>query len=177
MNKKALAEIMTFIVFVLLVVLMAAFLVFSALASIKSPSEESAHYKNNTEDILLKKIKLTLNNQQQDILVLDAYVLYENEEITKENFETSLSAILQQENTCLVLAKSTTSKNPTLEKGGVLDDDFYMSFQNSKLTIGTRGSKPSSFAPYQDNALLLKTDFENKAQKKVYVEYYLGACQ
>ena len=98
------------------------------------------------------------------------------EEISKEELEQSLISLINSEDNCLALAKGKNSDFAGNEKGGSVNDDFFLKYENSPPAL-QRGIKPEYFAKYDDEQLLRQVSFTNKKGEIVYVSYYHGRCK
>jgi hypothetical protein len=128
------------------------------------------------DNLLLKKIPVTIENEKKEMLILDSYSLYQEDIISKEELKTGLSSLLTAEKRCLVLAKSDHPE-PVGKTGGAALDDFFMRLEdNGDIYSGHTGSIPSSSVKYKNENLLSKIIINNKENKKIFIEYYYGKC-
>ncbi len=123
------------------------------------------------ESILTEKINLN----GKEVLVFDAYLMYEDKVIEREKFEKELEKLLNSDKNCLGLAKGE-DKDPAGNTGGEASDDFFIIFDGEKANSLQKGSRPLRFGKYRKQGLLHETYFQNKEGKMVYVEYYYGGC-
>ncbi len=166
------------IVFIFVALVMFGFIVVAAGISIlhkPSPSEISK-VSFPANDLLLQKIKVQINNQEKEILVIDALILYENDKLERNSLENELKRLLDTKNNCLAIAKGP-SFNPIGKTGGSARDDFFIVYQNNNLETGTIGSTPLSSLKYKEKNAVYKTSFKNNKEEIIFVEYYIGGCK
>ncbi len=203
-NKKAqLGDIIAnFYVFLFIVVIMGLFVFLSTgIALIKKPKPvESAPFSFQEDDLLLKTITLKFPESKlpeenvfvdKELLVFDAYVLFEN---SRENFlrfyaelEDQLRKLLDEENKkeCIILAKGAITHPAGDIRKGEFSDDFYLCVINGEYHSASRFE--ANMYRFRDNfiknlaeqyrydGMLKSISFENSRNKIKYVEYGYGA--
>ena len=117
--------------------------------------------------------KISVNGKEK--LVFDAYLMYENKLIEREELEKELEKLVNAQRNCLGLAKGE-SVNPAGNTGGEALDDFFIVFDGEKVNSLQPGARPLRFGEYRKQGLLHETYFQNKDGKIVYVEHYYGRC-
>jgi len=142
MNKKALAgKALTFIVFIVVIIIMSVFIALSTSISIlKTPPTSEAQLTTQNENaLLLETISLKIEDKETDILVYDAVYLLFTGEITEENLETALIKLKKETDKCYVLASDfliILKEKPSgfeSQKLGLLigDESHYRRFKDS----------------------------------------------
>ena len=84
--------------------------------------------------------------------------------------------LLNKENNCLTIAKST-SENPAGQTGRPAYDDIFLKLESEGNFIkGNVGNTPLILMQYKKKDLFSKIFFKNKNDEIIFVEYYYGGC-
>lgn len=111
----------------------------------------------------------------QEMLVLDALLAHDADRIEKENFEEGLSALLDAERTCLLLALGQNAQ-PGGQSGGAALNDIYLRYEEGNVRGSHIGAFPTLFAPYRKANMLSGSNVLLHDGNRMYVEYYHGRC-
>ena len=176
-NKKAqMGKIITSLpVMLLIVVIMGIFIFLSAAASLFNSETFDAAASINPEDsLLLKNIQIQKDNKITEMPVLDACYEYYKKNIKRDELIEQLKKLVTEKNSCLGITIGETP-NPSKYSGLESLDYFLLILEkNGKVSVGHPGSVSASVTErYQsrlDSAELTLKD------KKLYIDYYLGAC-
>jgi len=157
-------------VLLFIIMIMAAYLFVVAGSLIKQPAPinpESVSLTDN--DILLKKIDISINEKETEMLILDAYILYENKKIEKNMLYEKLKSLISDENRCLVISKKFGNDENKFE---YLNNFYFEKYGDIILDASTfdySSTEPDkNIKPIN---LLLNAD-----TKKKYISYYYGRC-
>ena len=176
-SKKGLVGIaLTFPVFIFLILIMALFLSLVFFTStFKKPQVQKAIEVSETKNLLTKNLSVLIENQKEEILLLDALALFEQNKIEKQNLIEALKTLLNEKENCVAIAKSET-ENSAGRAGHEENDDVFIKLNNENdYIVSSIGTTFHYFSDLKKENSLTKTSLQTE-DKKIYIEYYYGSC-
>ena len=166
-------------VFLIIVFIIALFLVLTSFTTLfAKPTIPSKISSIESENILLKEIKLDIDGRGKKILVFDALIMDREIKIEKEKIEMALGDLLMEEKKeghCIAIAQG--GKNSAGQTGGAAIDDFLIEFEGGEISSGNIGYNPLRLRLYEQKGLLREISFKNiNEEERIYLQYYYGRC-
>ncbi|MBI2451662.1 hypothetical protein HYV50_01125 [Candidatus Pacearchaeota archaeon] len=178
-NKKAqLGKIIaTFPVLILIVIIMAIFIILSMfIAALHKPESQKAFLSLQPQEnnLMLKEINIKFpDNSDKQMLVLEAFILYKNDEIKKDALDKSLQELIQEKNYCIILTSENVNDAFLIKLNA--DGTFYSN--NAKSSGSAFATNiPIEVPRYKDASLLSKISIKNKKNEMNEIRHYYGKC-
>ena len=171
-------------VLLFIIMVLALYLFVATGALIKKPTlinPESISLTDN--DILLKKVNISINGKETEMLVLDAYILFDNYNKYKNEYKTLgdlLKDIVKQDKKCLILAKGLDKYPAGIIGKGKETDDFYIisKINNFGENIVDYSGDIKSYSKFYSSKMLMHyNSFIDVNNDKKYIQYYYGECK
>lgn len=191
-GKKAQLDtfIVGFLVFLLLIVVVGAFLIFSiSLSKLKHSTQITSSASFGSSNPLLQQVEFSLGGESQKTLVADALIFLNPdkvENINAEKFKGLLKQIVNAEKPCLAFAYSDSAK-PSKRSESVLENlnsapsdyiQVFLQYDNGDVTSSLFTLK-NTISKYSKNKMFYSTSItlpSGKGSRKIYVDYYYGQC-
>ncbi len=191
-GKKAQLDtfIVGFLVFLLLIVVVGAFLIFSiSLSKLKHSTQLISSGSFGSSNPLLQQAEFSLGGESQKTLVADALISLNPDKVdpfTAGKFEGVLKQIVTADKLCLAFAYSDSAKpskrsESTLERLDSAPPDYiqiFLQYKNGNVESYLFTLK-NTIKKYADNKMFYSTSItlpSGKGSRKIYVDYYYGPC-
>ncbi|MEK6893780.1 MAG: hypothetical protein AABX07_06290 [Nanoarchaeota archaeon] len=189
-GKKAQLDtfIVGFLVFLLLTVVVGAFMIFSiSLSKIKNSREIIGTGSFGSSNPLLQQVEFSIDGEKQKMLLADALIFLNRNGVDHVNapkFEGLLKQIVNAEKPCLAFVYSDSAK-PSKRLRGALDMDgapsnyikVFLQYENGEAVSSSFLEK--IILRYSENKMFHSTSItlpSGKGSSNIYVDYYYGPC-